>query len=69
MYSMSLEDGDYIFTVEQFMDMVADKKVVDIEGYAYAVKDGLFDPSVQIKPSTILQTLPHDATDILWVET
>lgn len=59
------EYGD-VMTVGDFRAAVNAGGFVDYDGYGYPIKDGIVDEQIVVMPSTSEQTIPKDATHIVW---
>ena len=64
-YYKKLHDYGDLMPVDEFIAACKMGAFIDYDGYGHAVKDGLYDPSRNIKPS-YLKNIPDDATHIFW---
>lgn len=64
-YDSRPEDGDDVYTVEEFLAHTRTGAFIDYDGYGHPMKGGKADPSIVIKPSKP-ESIPADATHILW---
>lgn len=65
-YGCGPKGEDDVYTIEGFLDNVRVRAFINYDGFGYPVKDGKCDPSICIKPSTAENTIPKDATHIVW---
>lgn len=65
-YGGGREDEDDVYTVEEFMSHVASKSFIDYDGFGHPVKDKLADESIFVYPSNAKETIPDDATHVVW---
>jgi hypothetical protein len=59
-------ERDCIMSVQEFRDAVKQGAFVDYDGFGHPMKDDKTDGSVYIYPSDHLDTIPDDATHIVW---
>lgn len=64
-YCYKLDPEDDVMPVRAFRDMVKYGVFIDYDGFGYPVKDHLADHDIIVKPSQ-LETIPADATHIVW---
>lgn len=65
-YGCGPDDEDDAYTVEEFMEHVKNGSFIDCDGFGEPVKDGKADPDIWIYPSEAKETIPEDATHIVW---
>ena len=63
-YTSRLSANDVIFTIEEFRAMVADRTLIDYDGWGCPVKNG-FSNGKQMYPSDAA-SIPEDATHFVW---
>lgn len=68
-YSTKLDPNDWltydIITVDKFKASVDAGLFIDYDGFGNPAKDGYYDPNFSVYPSQ-LETIPSDATHIIW---
>lgn len=64
-YSYRLDHDADVMTVHEFREMVKHGAFIDYDGFGYPMKDDLADHEIIVKPSR-LETIPADATHIVW---
>lgn len=57
--------GD-IYTVDQYLEMVADHSLIDYDGFGHPMKDGKEDGQLWLYPSEGRNHIPFDATHVIW---
>jgi hypothetical protein len=65
-YGCGPKGEDDVYTTVEFLEHCNDGGFIDYDGFGYPVKDKLADTSVFIKPSSAKDTIPKDATHIVW---
>lgn len=65
-YGCGPDKEDDVYTVKEFRGQVESGGFIDYDGFGYPVKDGFANESITIKPSTLEEDLPIDATHIVW---
>lgn len=65
-YGCGPSDEDDVYTVEEFLEKVRTRSFVDYDGWGHPVRDKLADPKIYVYPSTARDTIPADATHIVW---
>jgi hypothetical protein len=65
-YGCSPKGEDDVYTVEEFLDHCDNGSFIDYDGFGFPVKDKLSDESIWVKPSNAKETIPKDATHIVW---
>lgn len=58
-------DEDDVYTVEEFRRYCENRMFIDYDGFGHPVRDRKADPGIVVKPSR-LETIPADATHIVW---
>ena len=64
-YGCGPDDEDDVYTVDEFRAFCKQGSFIDYDGHGYPVRGSMVDSSVVIKPSR-LETIPDDATRIVW---
>lgn len=57
-----------VWTPQEFQSLVYSGFYIDADGHALPMRDGLADPTWQVRPSQFAERWPPDATDVLWVD-
>lgn len=65
-YGCGPKGEDDVYTVEEFLKYVKTGAFIDYDGFGYPVKDGKAAPGVWIKPSQAPESIPSNATHIVW---
>lgn len=65
-YGCGPDDEDDVYTIDEFMQHVKAQAFIDYDGFGHPVKDGKADESICIYPSRAKETIPGDATHIVW---
>ena len=65
-YGCGADDEDDVYTVEEFLSHCEQRSFIDYDGFGHPVKDGLADEDIWVYPSRARETIPDDATHIVW---
>lgn len=65
-YGNGPDNEDDVYTVKEFLALCESGSFIDYDGYGYPVKDNMADHSIIIMPSNAGETIPSDATHIVW---
>ena len=65
-YGCSPEGEDDVYTVDEFLEHCDNDSFIDYDGYGFPVKDKFSDESIVVMPSNARETIPKDATHIVW---
>ena len=65
-YGCGPEDEDDVYTVKEFLALCEGGMFIDYDGFGHPVKDSLSDESICVCPSDATQTIPKNATHVVW---
>lgn len=65
-YGCGPKNEDDVYTVPEFLAHCDSGSFIDYDGFGCPVKDKMSDQSLWIKPSSARETIPKDATHIVW---
>lgn len=65
-YDKDISDDDDIYTLEDFKANVDCGGFIDYDGCGHPVKNGKYDVDWNIYPSTFPESMPKDATHVIW---